>query len=145
VVIDIPTTSEFHLFTDASLTGWGAILFGPSVVSIASHPRSSREQRYAKKGAGINFLELRSARRAIRQLIFESKNTAIHLWIDNTSALYTILRGRSNSFQLNKEMASMGRLLQRLGVHLLVHYVKSELNPADFWSRIDHTNGTNVL
>jgi hypothetical protein len=133
------------MFTDASLSGWGAILFADQHTFIAAGPWDSVALALAARGAGINFLELRTVRLALRRFSLDFfkvlgyqwlQNERIALWIDNTSALFSLVRSRSNSFSLNSELVKVNRLLRRLNLTLLPQYIASQENPADYWSRI---------
>ena len=116
-----------HLFSDASLSGFGAVAFrSDESVAVTAGMWSDEE-----KTKHINILETLAVVRAVNTL---DMDTNIHLHIDNTTALFSIRRGRSNNFHTNNCI----KFLQHCGNILLsVEYVKSAENPADPFSRID--------
>jgi hypothetical protein len=139
VVKNSLTPPHLTMFTDASLSGWGAILFGGRHVLVVAGRWAPSSVIYARATAGINFLELRAVRLALKEflptlLLHEVR--FLPLRIDNTSALYAIRKSRSGSYALNCEVSKIGRLLRAGNISLLPTYIKSGDNPADYWSRL---------
>ena len=80
--------------------------------------------------------ELFGAVKAISLAAFR-RDLSIHLYLDNHAAIYSLLRGKART-----PLIPQNRILRRLcfllhwgGVVATVHYVASELNPADPPSR----------
>jgi hypothetical protein len=122
----------YTLVTDASLKGWGAILFGPSGEHIVAGPWTGRY-----KGLHINLLELTAVRFAVELLIENFIGSGLHVLIDNTTALAHITRGRSNRFRYNHQIHGINKCLARGRAWIQsVNYIKSAHNPADQWSRL---------
>ena len=121
------TPPDVTLFSDASLSGWGAIRFANGQVGVAAG-------RWPPDHLAlhINTLELCAAVNALTSLC--SVNEHILLLIDNTTAIAGLNRGRSNNWHSNNCL----QLLQRLGFrhHIHVEYVNTSRNLADAWSRI---------
>jgi hypothetical protein len=127
----IDVQSPLFLFTDASSTGFGAILFCPD----------GETRIVAGAWAGkckllhINVLELRAVNLALSRL--NLCNSSLFLFVDNTTAQGALIKTRSKSFQINQEV---GRIISRLAesnsCFISVEYISTHLNPADFWSRL---------
>ena len=111
------------VFSDASLTGWGAVAFrsdGRSLVVAGRWPPSLVND-------SINVLELRAVVNALDSL---DTDFYVLLYVDNTTALYNVSKGRSRNFTANNLVGHLdtSRILG-------VFYVSSENNPADGPSR----------
>ncbi len=133
------------MYTDASKTGWGAILFyrGRAHVLAGSWSQAERLQ-------SINILELTAIRNALTLLDVDrvcphadtENPLKIRLLIDNTSALTWFANTRSRVYRANeilKQIADQlgtGRHKYRV---VEAHYVESSLNRADGISRIQWT------
>ena len=121
--------ASFTMFSDASLTGWGAVLIDESTqqTRIAGG-------RWAYEVNNINAAEARAVAlglEAFKEVI--TPGVALHLRIDNTSALAAVRKQRANSGAVNAELQ---RVFDRLiGVELTTEYVKSADNLADGASR----------
>lgn len=119
------------IFTDASLSGWGAMVFsdaGEIVLADAWHPRERTQH--------INVLEMRALRRAL-ECWQTGLITKVHIKLDNTVAISTHQRGRSGTYALNAELARTQQVLEEKNLLVLsISYVRSAENPADIWSRI---------
>lgn len=115
------------LYTDASLTGYGAIAFHQDHVSIVASTWTSHTLEHAS----INLLELKAVQFALEWMQLRQ----CHVIIDNTTAISWIKKGRARNFLAN-------RSLQKILRHdiLSLNYINSESNPADYWSRIFSCN-----
>ena len=120
---------EAVLVSDASLTGFGAILFTPSEEFIvAGHWSPEQAKRH------INLLELMAVRIAIGAFPLPPK---FRIVVDNTSTVGQLRRGSSCKFRYNAQIAIIHRYLLEQGARITdVQYIRSEDNPADFWSRL---------
>lgn len=122
------------LYTDASLNGWGAVGFyddGQRV--ILAGPWNLWERNLA-----ICELELEAVVRSIDALHAKSTFTGIRLRIDNTSAQWAVIKGRSKHYHMNKRIAQLHDLLRRKKFYFIdAVYVESERNHADFFSRLE--------
>ena len=80
--------------------------------------------------------ELFGALKALSLAAFR-KDLALHLYLDNHAAIYSLLRGKSRSplIPQNRILRRVCYLLQWSGVVAAVHYIPSHLNPADPLSR----------
>jgi hypothetical protein len=110
------------LITDASRSGYGITLFKQGKVSFlgAAWPEGTFTEN-------INELEARVVEIAAEHFGLSQ----FHLIVDNTTALYSIQKGRSKSYRVNV-------IIDRLK-HLLivsVRYIQSHLNISDPWSRL---------
>jgi hypothetical protein len=123
-------TPRATLFTDASLEGFGAVLFGPSATHIFAGKWESCES-----ALHIHILEAKALRLALQK--FELSITEcghIQVFIDNTSLLFALRRSHSNSFILNNEIRKIHSCTAFPCVET-VQYVPSAFNAADGPSR----------
>jgi hypothetical protein len=119
-----------HLFTDASLKGWGAvIMFEGRVVSTGGRWDEGETR-------SINELEAQAVINGANAFAHLIAGRSIRLIVDNTSVEYGMQRGSAKSGALN---SLIGAALRRLGLakplSIMVGYIVSELNPADDPSR----------
>lgn len=122
------TLSTAILFTDASLKGWGAVLFiDGQVYSFGSRWQTPRNN--------INELEACALRLAITHFASHLHHRHIQLVVDNTSLLYTFQKGRSRNFVMNSVINSVDSLLNELESTWEISWVESKLNFADAPSR----------
>ena len=116
------------LFTDASLTGAGAVLFtadGRVITFAAVWNAKERTRR-------IEELEARAVTLAARHFHEELRGRHVDLWVDNTSVIGAMKKGYSKSYYLNRHVAVA---LRAIGRHFTVRYVPSKYNFADGPSR----------
>jgi hypothetical protein len=126
---------EITMYTDASDSGWGAVVWSGNEESITAD-----RWRWYQKRHHINLKELNAVRLAITNLMPKLRNTRIHLHIDNTSAQGQLKKMRSNIFQYNTVLRKLEHLLKANNITILsTSYIASASNPADFWSRIHTT------
>ena len=123
--------SSSFLFTDASSSGFGAILFCPNGDTRIVAGAWAGKCRLLH----INVLELRAVHLALSLL--NLCNASLFLFVDNTTAQLALIKTRSKSFSINQEV---GRILSRLAelksFFISVNYVSTHQNPADYWSRL---------
>ena len=111
------------LFTDASLSGYGAIGFRSDLsVVVCSGP-------WPETLVSINVLEAQALEAALLQLDLDQ---VVDVFVDNTSVMFSLRKIRSPAFMLN---AIIGRI-DALNRVRTINYVKSECNPADPLSRL---------
>ena len=121
----------YILFTDASLSGFGAVLcdnFG----SLWAH--AGKWDKVYSPG-DINTLEAQAVHLAViafRDQLREA--TAVQLLVDNTSTKYALSKGSAASFTLNRCIRDALHALPA-SVPITVAYLDSASNPADALSR----------
>jgi hypothetical protein len=122
------------LVTDASMSGWGAILFLPNG---EVHQASAKWSEHELKGnPHINVLELRAARKGFLSFTSFIAGSHVNLYLDNTTAIRTIEKGNSNSFWICQELMRFKLPIPSLSVS----YIASAQNPADESSRGKYTS-----
>lgn len=116
------------MFTDASLTGFGIVVFSataPPFVVAGPFQKADR----------IDKLETWTVALGVRCLP-ETKNESLLIFIDNTTTLASIRRSRSRNYALNCMVDTIYDEVARRGYsELRVEYVPSDVNIADVWSR----------
>ena len=129
----LPTSTDtsFVLATDASTTGWGAVL-----VDAAGHVRTvSGKWRVPHTSHEIN--ELEAAAVASAWLYFRHlfrNDEVVTILTDNTATLFTLRKGRAKEFPLNGAIDRVLRLLDS-NPNVRIAHVDTEANPADAMSR----------
>jgi hypothetical protein len=126
-------TPQATLFTDASLGGFGAVLFGSSGTYIFAGKWEPSET-----SLHIHILEAKALRLAMQHFELSIMDCGhIQVFIDNTSLLFALRRTHSNSFILNNEIRKIFGCIafQCVGS---VQYVPSAFNAADGPSRGTH-------
>ena len=90
----------------------------------------------SSRGCSINILEIRAVRLALENLSL-SAGCVINLHIDNTSALYGLVKGRSPSFAMNAEIEKFLAIVKVKDLTIKsIAYIRSKHNPADLYSRL---------
>jgi hypothetical protein len=120
------------LFTDASLAGWGGVLFLPRGDMLVVGDRWGE----AHAGADISVLELEAVRLSLDSFAVPLENVgALSVRVDNSSALAAMVRGGARAEALNTAVRQLAAQLRLLPCIVDVAYVRSAENPADFPSR----------
>ena len=122
--------SEFQLeiFSDASLTGWGAVCDGEKVSGF---------WKGCEYKLHINQLELKAAFLGLKCFARNSTNCRILLRIDNTTAISYINRMGGIQYPiLNKITREIWQWCEARKIGLFASYIKSAENIADKYSRV---------
>ena len=125
-----PRPPTMHIYSDASLEGWGA------------HNDSNRTGgRWSEKEAKnhINWLELYACFLGLKSLAEETSNSTIHVHSDNTSAISYIVNQGGNIASLNNLASDIWNWCKEKNVWLVASHIKGVENDlADNRSRIFH-------
>jgi hypothetical protein len=127
------TQSQHHiiLITDASDMGLAAIWVESTKITTLTQPLSRQKDLtpivFREADAMIMAVEWK-----IRSL---SKRSLISYYCDNTSWLGALRRGWSPSYDLNRQVIAIFRLLHNTSTSIALYYISSEDNPADGPSR----------
>jgi len=123
-------TASWTLFSDACLSGYGAVLCAGSDINIISGRFSDVED--------IQILETRALLYAVQALPFqESTKQPICIVVDNTSLQGGINKTWHRNFVVNSSILAIFRLLETKGYSLVsCTYIRSSENPADPPSRL---------
>ena len=126
-----PNRKQIHLFTDASNAGWG--VYFPSTKSKSGGLWDPREQTFH-----INLKEICAVWFGVQIYYKNLQNCTVHIHTDNQVALYGLhQQGSTRSLLCNKYIAKIMQFLEERQLHLVVSYVRSELNcEADRASRL---------
>lgn len=128
----LPTSGIPVLVTDASLLGWGAMLFLNHRVVWCGGQWEQEDFLGSNDPSGshrcIAYLEALAVLKGLSNLCSDSP--CIHVVIDNTAIIGSLLRRRSTSFHINKLIHQIARW--RIAS---ITYVLSESNPSDPISR----------
>jgi hypothetical protein len=125
-------SAQFILFTDASLTGMGAILCNQATGAIYEYA-----QRWSSPmlPSQINELEARAVAIAARQFASTlSEASSLLLVVDNSSTRYALSKGSAAAFLLNQAVRAALTVLPA-AVDIRIAYIPSARNPADPLSR----------
>lgn len=131
-----PNGRDFTMFTDASLTGWGAIIIDhrSCTISIAGERWSDEVLSHSPS---INVLEMYALQRACIRFQETLSNATVRIYVDNTSTLHLASsRSTSSGYALNTAASVLRQTLQRLNIITTdILYIASNSNPADAPSR----------
>lgn len=124
---------RFTMWSDASLSGWGAVLINEATQRVAVVAgRWSAEEAMLH----INILEARAVLLALERFTIID-NAIIQPKIDNTSVIGSLRKGLSNSADLSEYITTIDDMASRRNIIMLQpEYVRSEDNLADPWSRL---------
>jgi hypothetical protein len=126
------------IFTDASLSRWGAII---------QHQGSELEFsgiwpdhiRHAQPPIHINTLELWAVSYFLESAVTHWPdifvNTRLDIGIDNTSAIYSILKQGTRNPQMLQPLRAIFEQLVAYNIRLQPFYINTAINPADAPSR----------
>jgi hypothetical protein len=124
-------TSGIKLFTDASDYGWGAVLIlGDGVMRIVGNSWNPKER--ARDICERETMAVDNAATAFESWL---RNTAFELYVDNTSAMWSIAKGYARAYHLNTRVGELRSTLKDLDARFTIHYVRSADNIADGPSR----------
>lgn len=127
-IVDAPPSAPV-LFSDASLSGWGAVCVGIGIrIAAGAWP-----QRILSCAPPIAELEARALLAGLTAFGAEEGSLPqVHVRLDNTTIIGSLRRTCSRSFFIND---IVGRILALPCTLLSCRYVESALNPADGLSR----------
>ena len=129
-----PERPSIAIYTDASSTlGYGAVLSAPVAARKAvggwwTIPERARWH--------ITMKELVAVRKGIELFANDLRGRVVRLWEDNMAVVYIIRNKTSTSPDLMAELRRLLELLDSLQIILRPKYIRSELNPADEFSRL---------
>ena len=84
----------------------------------------------------ITLKELIAVRRGIETHRADLEGHVVRLWEDNAAVVHIIQNKTSRSFALMAELRLLLALLDELRIDLRPRYIRSHLNPADYYSRM---------
>ena len=131
ILLPSPGPSAPRFFADAARSPWGTFYVG-----IWEHSMGSRFFPCPPWVLTQQAAELFAAYRALTLAAFRHRSS-FHLLLDNHAAIHSLLRGRARSplIPQNRILRRISHVLHWSGLTAAVHYVPSQLNPADPLSR----------
>jgi len=126
------------IFTDASSTlGYGCVL-ADDTTSIPLEARRAFGGYWTADQIPwhITMKELVAVRLGLNMYSSELRGHTVRLWEDNQAVVFIIRNRTSRSSLLMAELRLLLQLLDDLSVTLVPRYIRSELNPADQFSRL---------
>ena len=117
------------LYTDASETGYGAVLFINGKVYVSGAAWTGTDV-----GTHINILEAEALSRALVRFKDVLVGSLLTIKIDNTSVIGAMDRGYSSSFAMNNKIGYLIGSLMLVGAYT-IEYVASKSNLSDGESR----------
>ncbi|XP_018370127.1 PREDICTED: uncharacterized protein LOC108765778 [Trachymyrmex cornetzi] len=120
---------DWTIYTDASMTGWGAVLGSKKIHGFWN--KTEREQH-------INFLELKAIQLALKNFEIELENSNVLLKVDNTTAISYINKMGGVKYQKFNHLAKeIWKWDETRDIWLFAVHIPSEKNViADRLSRI---------
>lgn len=136
-------TQDIYVFTDASLEGFGVVVYFRNQIHISAGIFSRLEPIHVLEArawlSGLKFVS-----RILENSQTQSQQIRCHFKIDNTSIIHAHERGRSTNFILNQIIGQLHPTLRTMFADFSVSYVRSIDNHADLFSRL-RTNMSTVL
>ena len=126
-----PSPDAPRYFADAARSPWGPYFVGIWEKQMGTRffpcPRWVLTQQAAELFGAVKALSLAAFRHT----------RSIHLYLDNHAAIYSLLRGKARSplIPQNRILRQLSHLFHWSGMVAAVHYIPSDLNPADPPSR----------
>jgi len=117
-----------HLYTDASRIGFGIVMIADGEVTSFGGRWSMTERKQH-----INELEILAVTKATQCLQTVLEDRAVHLHIDNTTAMFCIRKKSSKKYWVNKRISEL--YADSVVTFETVDYVSTDMNPADYYSR----------
>ena len=129
-----PEAPSIAIFTDASSTlGYGAVLSAPAGARKTVGGWWTMPERVQWH---ITLKELVAVRKGIELFTDDLRGRVVRLWEDNMAVVHIIRNKTSASPALMAELRLLLELLDSLQIILRPKYIRSELNPADEFSRL---------
>lgn len=137
IVVAPPQSMDMTIIVDASLAGWGAWIFAdremPTVLAAAW------PNWLTALDPNIAELEIYAIATALATLDrgTDAHPINVHVISDNTTALHGCRKGNLRGFFQNAALLTLQKECKRINVTIAKSsYIKSENNPADFFSRL---------
>ena len=128
---DPPTRA---IYTDASSTlGYGAVLSAPAGARKTTGGYWNMDEKLLWH---ITMKELVAVRKGIETFAADLRGRVVTLWEDNQGVVFILRNRTSRSPMLMAELRILLELLDDLHIELRPQYIRSELNPADEFSRL---------
>ena len=122
---------KHRLYTDASVKGWGAIMYldsGEVLITGEAWPESSSYE--------VNRAEAAAVRLALEKFSAHCpRGTCLDVFVDNTSCQAALNRRISKSEGVSMELRELLRLTEEKGICVKAAYISTDENPADAVSR----------
>ena len=122
---------KHRLYTDASVKGWGAIMYldsGEVLITGEAWPESSSYE--------VNRAEAAAVRLALEKFSAHCpRGTCLDVFVDNTSCQAALNRRISKSEGVSMELREVLRLTEEKGICVKAAYISTDENPADAVSR----------
>jgi hypothetical protein len=131
----LPT--EHHVvFTDASLSGFGAVLCTAAgdIAHYAGKWTHIPGLEHELASSDINALEMKAVDLAVGRFRAQLRNAPVLILVDNTSTMHVLRKGHAREHRFNKYAADALTNLSGLG-EVFVGYIATDENPADPLSR----------
>jgi hypothetical protein len=136
-------TATYAMYSDASMSGWGAVLVNLTTREVRSVGESWDP---TMKGFSINVLECEATVRGVYAFREQMRGTHIDVMIDNTSVEAAVRRGYARAGRLNAVVSKLNESLRAERIHIrYARYIASKSNPADAPSRGQPISDADVL
>jgi hypothetical protein len=126
-----PSGIDTVLFTDASTTGWGAVLVQGGIIKAYG----GRWKSTTLTSADINDLEMSAVSLGTKHFSEDLRGKSFIVVVDNTSTYHVLRKGSAREMDLNAAAALALESLSGRG-DVFVMWLSTLLNPADGWSRL---------
>jgi hypothetical protein len=125
------------LLTDASLRGWGAVLFrGASIETIGGPDDLSVKYGSFLEEEHISTLEARALLYGIQLIPRTASRQDVNIFVDNETLRFAFIKGYARTYNLNKVVCSIHGALKERNITAVIHRVASRDNIADVLTRL---------
>ena len=134
-----PSVGHIALMTDASLVGWGAVLFVDERMTAST---SGLWLNTPVQLQNINVMEITAVGLALRHF-GRLRGQQVFLIVDNMATFAAIEKGFSNTSAMNRALAEIRSACSRFRIAIQrIAFVPSHLNAADAFSRDSALDGS---
>lgn len=129
------TNCHQFLFTDASLSGWGAI-YVDDVTDRICLAFGAWSDELVKSYKHINVLEAHALLYGLAAVPSDVKDHRLHIFVDNTAMMGAVCASWSPSFNLNACVLAINSELQKRDLTFTITWLPSITNIADILTRL---------
>jgi hypothetical protein len=122
------------LLTDASLRGWGAVLFRGASIETIGGPDDLSVSFLEEEH--ISTLEARALLYGIQLIPRTASRQDVNIFVDNETLRFAFIKGYARTYNLNKVVCSIHGALKERNITAVIHRVASRDNIADVLKRL---------
>ena len=122
-----PDNVDLVIATDASVTGWGAVLYNEATGDVHATGGSWRKTYKSDDINELEVLAVSKAAEAFADVIHQQRVQSVVILLDNTASVHVLKKGSSRNFEMNEALRKALRSLPK-EVSVRVAYITTETN-----------------